>query len=59
MESSTNKSNSKAHLDGEKSVYEKFEIEFKNTIFGVLFVILSQEDTSVFWAVVLGFIEFC
>ena len=57
MENSKNRKN-KTQLDNDMSLFEKFEQEFKNIIFGVLFVILSQPDDSVFWAVVLGFIEF-
>ena len=59
MEETNKQNNNKGHLDSEMSVFERFEHEFKETIFGVLFVILDSEDTSVFWAVVLGFIEFC
>ena len=59
MEENNKQKINKGHLDSEMTVLEKFEHDFKETIFGVLFVILDQEDTSVFWAVVLGFIEFC
>ena len=57
MENSKNGKN-KTQLDNDMTLFEKFEKEFKEIIFGVLFVILSQPDDSVFWAVVLGFIEF-
>ncbi len=57
MENSKQNKN-KTQLDNDMSMLEKFEQEFKSIIFGVLCVILSQTDDSLFWAVVLGFIEF-
>ena len=38
------KSNNKNTIDSEKSSFEKFESELKNSIFGVLFVLLKDEE---------------
>ena len=41
MEENNKQKINKGHLDSEMTVLEKFEHDFKETIFGVLFVILD------------------
>lgn len=47
----------KHNLLVEKTPFEKFEETFKNSIFGVLFVLLKEEDGSVYLELVLIFFE--
>ena len=44
--------------DSEKTAFEKFEQELKGTIFGVLFVLLKDEDTTFWKLVTMMFIDF-
>jgi len=46
------------NLDLELGTFERFEIEVKNTIFGVLFVVLKEQEISVYTAVILAVIQF-
>ena len=43
-------SNNKSSLDSEKSLLEKLESELKTIIFGVLFILLKEEDSSLILA---------
>lgn len=49
---------SRPNVDGDKSAFEKFEIELKNTVFGVLFVLLKEEEGSIWISSLFVFIEF-
>ncbi len=47
----------KHNLLVEKTTFEKFEDNLKNSIFGVLFVLLKEEDGSVYLELVLILFE--
>ena len=38
----------KSNINHEKSAYEKFEEDFKNSIFEVLFLLIQDEESSMF-----------
>jgi len=46
------------NLDTDLGTFERFEIEVKNTIFGVLFVLLKEQEISVYTALILAVIQF-
>ena len=46
------------NIDHEKSAYETFEEDFKNSIFGVLYLLLQDEESSMFWTITTIFIQF-
>jgi inner membrane protein involved in colicin E2 resistance len=48
-------SNNKSSLDSEKSLLEKLESELKTIIFGVLFILLKEEDSSLILAMLVSF----
>lgn len=54
----SNATNSKNSFDSEKSSFEKFEADVKNAIFGVLFVLLKEEEMSIWVASIISIIEF-
>ena len=59
MDLNTDNSNEKRNnMDNEKSAFERFEIGLKNTIFGVLFVLLKDEEMSIYGSFVIAFIQF-
>ncbi|MDR3548609.1 MAG: hypothetical protein P4M11_10170 [Candidatus Pacebacteria bacterium] len=41
----------------EKTGYEKFEAELKETVFGVIFLLVKEEDESLWYSVLDGIIE--
>jgi hypothetical protein len=41
----------------EKTGYEKFEAELKDTVFAVIFLIVKEEDESLLFSVIDGMIE--
>ncbi len=51
-----NDNENKTNIDHEKSAYETFEEDFKNSIFGVLYLLLQDEESSMFWTIVTIFI---
>lgn len=51
-------SNNKSSLDSEKSLTEKIELEIKHIIFGVLFTLLKEEETSKLFAIIISFCMF-
>ena len=53
-----NSNNNKSSIDNEKSTFERFESELKNSIFGVLFVLLKDEETSIYGSFLVGLIQF-
>lgn len=53
-----NSNNVSKSVDSEKSAFEKFEAEFKSTVFGVIFVLLKEEEGNIWFAGVLIMIEF-
>ena len=56
--SNENNNNNKNNLDNEMGAYEKFESELKNTIFGVLFVLLKEQEVSIYGSFLIAFIQF-
>ena len=59
MDLKTNNPNdNRNNLDNEKSAFERFEIEIKNTIFGVLFVLLKDEEMTIYGSFLIAFIQF-
>ena len=59
MDLKTTSSNAnKNSIDNEKSTFERFESELKNTIFSVLFVLLKEDDMNIWWSFVITLIEF-
>jgi hypothetical protein len=48
-------SNNKSSLDSENSLLEKLESELKTIIFGVLFILLKEEDSSLILAMLVSF----
>ena len=58
MDLKTNKSNSnKNNINNEKSAFERFESDLKNSIFGVLFILLKDEETSIYGSFLIGLIQ--
>ena len=58
MDLKTNHSNNnKTNIDSEKSAFERFESELKNSIFGVLFILLKDEEISIYGSFVIGLIQ--
>ena len=53
-----NNSGNKSSFDAEKSQLEKMEAEIKSSTFGVLFVLLKDEDTSIVVAFFFALIQF-
>ena len=59
MDLNTNNPNgTRNNMDNEKSAFERFEIGLKNTIFGVLFVLLKDEEMSIYGSFLIAFIQF-
>lgn len=54
----TNDSNNKNLIDVEMGALEKFESEVKNTIFGVLFLILKENEVSIYVTILFMLIQF-
>ena len=54
----TNDNNNKNNVDSEQGAFEKFETELKNTIFGVLFVLLKEQEVSIYIYFILSIIQF-
>jgi len=45
-------------IDSEMGTFEKFEAELKNNIFGILFVLLKEQETSIYTSFILAAIQF-
>ena len=45
--------------EGGKRGYEKFEKEAKETMFGVLFLLLKEEEKSLWKVIIMLLIDFC
>jgi hypothetical protein len=58
LKTNSNSNANKNAIDSEKSAFERFESELKNTIFGVLFVLLKDEEVSIWITFIFTFIEF-
>jgi hypothetical protein len=54
----SNDNNNRNNLDSELGAFEKFEQELKNTIFGVLFVLLKEQEISIYTTLILAIIQF-
>jgi len=54
----SNDNNNRNNIDSELGAFEKFEQELKNTIFGVLFVLLKEQEISIYTTLILALIQF-
>jgi len=54
----TGGNNNRHTIDNEQGTLEKLEVEMKNTIFGVLFVLLKEREVSIYIWVVISVIQF-
>lgn len=54
----SNMKNKKGSSDAEKGLLGRFQTETKNTIFGVLFVLLKEEDSSIIVTIIVHFFLF-
>src|SRR5690348_2163619 len=50
--------NNKNNIDSEKGAFERFESELKTTIFGVLFMLLKDEEMSIYTSIIIAVIQF-
>jgi len=53
----SNDNNNRNNIDSELGAFEKFEQELKNTIFGVLFVLLKEQEISIYTTLILALIQ--
>jgi len=58
MDLRANNDNNKNAIDSEMGTFEKFEAELKNNIFGILFVLLKEQETSIYTSFILAAIQF-
>jgi hypothetical protein len=58
MDIKASDSNNKTNIDSEKGAFERFETELKNSIFGVLFLILKDDEMSIVLAFIISVIQF-
>ena len=58
MDLKSNSTNHKMAIDSEKSTIEKFSIELKMRIYGVLFQMLRDDDNSIWWSGLCTLIQF-
>jgi len=54
----TSGNNNRHTIDNEQGTLEKLEIEVKNTIFGVLFVLLKEREVSIYIWFLISIIQF-
>lgn len=53
-----NEGDNKNSVDNEKSAFERFEAELKNIIFGVLFVLLKDDESNIWITSVVSIVQF-
>ncbi len=58
MELKSNNDNAKNSLDSEKSFFQKLEIEMKNIIFSVMYILLKDEEASIYTSILIAIINF-